>query len=98
MMLPLEQQLKRLRYLREQCKLARKKLKTAENKLKMYKAGQLVTIGDSLCRIEHISNPQHPCDGCNFQGPESLECDFCYTKLDWGLRLKLVTKLRKKPQ
>lgn len=65
----------------------------------MYKAGQLVTIEDSLCRIEHISNPHHPCYECGFlQEQESSECDFCFTKLDWVLRLKLVTKLRKKPQ
>lgn len=64
----------------------------------MYKAGQLVTIEDSLCRIEHISNPQFPCEICDFGGQESSECNFCYTKLEWGLRLKLVTKLRKKPQ
>lgn len=64
----------------------------------MYKAGQLVTIEDSLCRIEKIPNTfmLHP--ECDFRGQGSSECNFCRNKLSWNLRLKLVTKLRKKPQ
>jgi hypothetical protein len=64
----------------------------------MWKPGQLVTIENSLCRIEHASDPSYPCIECDFQGPISSECDFCLLELSWALRLKLVTKLRKKPQ
>ena len=64
----------------------------------MYKAGQLVTIEDSLCRIENVDDIFNPCPECDFHGMDSPECKFCYTKLRFYLRLKLVTKLRKKPQ